>query len=722
MRLMTTLLRAGSMTKTGLKTRMALAALLGGCFCVFRFGLRPFNFGHAEWILGRGDSATSYLGWLFFRSEPWSFPLGKITSYFAPVGTSIPLTDSIPLLAIPLKSIAFLLPETFQYHGPWVLACYCLQGCFAYLLARSFSNKVRFQFLVVALILLVPTFLNRERHIALASHWVFLAAFWLYFRNLDRHRFVRVVGAWLLLLVIACNIHPYIAFMTLAISVPALIKNCFFDRVIKWYQLLIALLLNPVAMVLSWYVSGNFIFSKLVDYSGGAYARSALNLNALWNPLQNSSLLGPLPSLAAYKHEGFQYLGVGLLLALLCSLYILLRNPSRFKSGVKHIPLMVVMIGLTVFALGNKVAFNDTVIFSYSIPPELNPYLSMFRASGRFFWPVCYAIAAFIVAMFSFRASSRLFMGLLAVCLVVQVIDISPILNLQGMYSELKFNSRLRSPLWSPLLDQCDHIWTSPPFAKTTNFQMDFRDIGTLAASNGVSTSAGYVARASRAQMQPHSEALRLQLQSGHADPKAIYLLATSQFVPRFAELREKMYCTGIDGIPVCFARDSNIRVPFVYDLKGWELSKYLARVRDKTLVMVVTDGALSRSCAQVQAMLRQSGANIEQSGRQGCYLALFHDGTLISERAGSSRDISLEMGPGDQSGALVLKKSVSARFLDENGDDRVSIQIDGLEQIFNLRGINIVVLDENLDVVEIANFRRDRPDLGGAWTLVPMP
>ena len=69
-----------------------------------------------------GDPSTSYLGWQFFRKTPFiQFPIGASPNYGVGFSSSIMFTDSVPLIAIPLKYLSFLLPHEFQYFGLWIL-------------------------------------------------------------------------------------------------------------------------------------------------------------------------------------------------------------------------------------------------------------------------------------------------------------------------------------------------------------------------------------------------------------------------------------------------------------------------------------------------------------------------------------------------------------------------------------------------------------------------
>ena len=66
-----------------------------------------------NWLMALHDGSIHYTGWLFYRIDEWTFPLGLSNN----LGGAISFTDSIPLIAILLKIFDTLLPDNFQYFG-----------------------------------------------------------------------------------------------------------------------------------------------------------------------------------------------------------------------------------------------------------------------------------------------------------------------------------------------------------------------------------------------------------------------------------------------------------------------------------------------------------------------------------------------------------------------------------------------------------------------------
>jgi len=138
--------------------------------------LNPHNI---SWLQG-GDPGTHYLGWEFFRRGPWTFPVGLNPNYGMAVASSIVYSDSIPLVAIPLKILHPYLGETFQYLGLWILICFCLQAFFSWKIAQLMTSQKIIQVLIMAILVFSPTMMGRYTWAtSLSSHFLFLASIYL---------------------------------------------------------------------------------------------------------------------------------------------------------------------------------------------------------------------------------------------------------------------------------------------------------------------------------------------------------------------------------------------------------------------------------------------------------------------------------------------------------------------------------------------------------------
>ena len=115
------------------KSNNRLAALNG--FLAYWFVARFNGFWplHTNWLFNvreeNVDASANYLGWEFFRHDSLlQWPIGKISTVGPVGGSSVAMTDSLPLLAILFKPFTFWFDTPFQYFGIWIFCASLLKG------------------------------------------------------------------------------------------------------------------------------------------------------------------------------------------------------------------------------------------------------------------------------------------------------------------------------------------------------------------------------------------------------------------------------------------------------------------------------------------------------------------------------------------------------------------------------------------------------------------
>ncbi len=192
------------------------AALLGGAIILLIWGpgvLPPWRTG---WMLSGQvgpDPVQYWLGWAFFRDDPWRWPPGLNPRYGMELSSSVFYADAIPLLALAFKLLWPVLPLD-QYWGLWLVACGALQALFAALAVRRLGGGALAQVAAGGLMALSPMLLNRlGGHFALGGQWLVLAGLWLWWAPPGRAR----PWGWALLAAAAALIHSYLLPMVLAL-------------------------------------------------------------------------------------------------------------------------------------------------------------------------------------------------------------------------------------------------------------------------------------------------------------------------------------------------------------------------------------------------------------------------------------------------------------------------------------------------------------------------
>jgi Family of unknown function (DUF6311) len=304
----------------GILILLAIAA--GFAFAVYVVGYRVINPFDTSWLWG--DPAHSQLGWAFFRHEPLlSLPLGWSRALGYPLGEPIAWLDCVPIVALLLWPLRDILPWDFQYLG-LVFAFNCvLQLCFGYRISWHLTGHSRLIAIAGALLFLVaPPFVFRSSgHFPLTSHWLILAALTLYLTSSAAPAKWRL-AAGAALCFLAATIHAYIMVMVLLIDTGAHLRTAMSSKEVAGTSLGARLywIGLRVGISLASAIAGLLIFGllrplELRAYAEGGYSAFSMNLLALIDPGEFGALvLKSQPQVGIFQYEGYNYLGLGVIL------------------------------------------------------------------------------------------------------------------------------------------------------------------------------------------------------------------------------------------------------------------------------------------------------------------------------------------------------------------------------------------------------------------------
>jgi hypothetical protein len=400
----------------GPKTLPAIAALMGGLVFAALAGGAVIDPARLGWIAG-SDAATGYLGWLFFRLAPWAWPPGGLhVAGFGP--DSLVAAGSIPLLAFFFKLFSRLLPGNFQYIGLWLVACYALQGFFAYRLLALFTLRMPFLLGGVLLFVLSPILLGQlQTDPALAAQWIMLAGFYLYYANPDRGRPM----AWLALLWLATLVHGYLALMVLAIWLAHAFQR---RRISSTCVAFMSVALGGAAALL--WLSGYFV---RFGTSASRFDAGTTNAVALFSSLGQMSFRPAASAMfASGQLVNFHQLGLGVIAALVLGMATL--RTHRQQRSVTDAPAVtpdravaMACVALTALALLPWLAWAAHRLF---IAPPGDSAAALSTAIGAFgplLWPTYYLLM--LVAWRGLqRLPGRASAIALTVVLMLQLIDL----------------------------------------------------------------------------------------------------------------------------------------------------------------------------------------------------------------------------------------------------------------------------------------------------------
>jgi hypothetical protein len=344
-----------------------------------------------------GDAAQHIVAQRYLIEDAWRLPptfAANLNTQEGGMNTAF--ADSIPALALGLKALRHLLPDGFHGVGLFYGIAWVLQPVAAVWALRGTGERRLLPALGIALAAIsMPAWIGRFGHAALTGHFLLLLALGFYVRLVRKPSGWLWLGAWLLQ-VLALLIHPYLAAMTLALlgAVPA-------TRLLRGDRFMASMLATGVALAL---VIGTMAaFDYLGAAGDGGFGMFAMNLlSPVW-PAGSGIIGWPWsPQLDATGHggwEGYNWLGLGLLGGL--ALGVLLAPVKAIAMAWRHPGLLLVLLALTALAVSHRVGFGERIVLDLGSVPG---FMEQFRASGRFFWPVAYALLLGAMVLLARRA------------------------------------------------------------------------------------------------------------------------------------------------------------------------------------------------------------------------------------------------------------------------------------------------------------------------------
>lgn len=668
---------------------------------LYQFGFRfldPTNIGYI--FRHGGDIAANYLGWAFLRNEPWSFPLGKITRYFAPLGTYAALTGLNPFCWIPFKLISPILPVDFYYSGWWVLCCYCLQAYFGYRLMRLITDNTFEQTLGAFFFLLSPPLIIRilTGQDTLASHWLILASFALYFENYAELHSRRFIISWSLLIVCACAIFPYFCPMVISIAIAFSIRHLIWTPSAR-PKLVMGLALYPLVALGSYIIFG--YAAGGTSYSVTGYGTNSLNLNAFINPLQWSSFLPGLSYRMGQVADSFNYLGLGIIFLFICGIIHLIIRPRKIDQIKYLLPLIFVLLIFFLYAVSNRVTWGNTTLLKYNLPEPLLKMASMFRGSGRFGWPLFYAIL--YAGLFAVTAIKRksLALTVMCICLAIQLVDIHPLLSAADFHHKEPVDSLLKSPLWQSAANKFNKIIIYPPFIQAITRDDDFKYLALYAYKNNMSINTGYIARWPATEMKAYNEELTSSLRSGDLDPKGIYIFAdppSSETVQLFHGWNR---CALVDDYIIYTSDDHFFNGSNRIKIEAITLDDLLKRFEQDTILIAAREYVAPVLLPQnVKQYLQKKGSQLAKVTFCDSYVSVISNGLLVQEILDTKKPAKIELRQGQVLGQGKVEQDIVLYSTGVDLGNEVSIKVASVERAKNRGGLNIVVLNKNGKIV----------------------
>jgi hypothetical protein len=541
-------------------TRRSLAgvvvAALGGALWFGSFGWPMVPPGSIDALM-TGDWSQHITGFAFFRSSPWQWPVGRLPNFVAPVGTTIGFTDSIPLVALPLKLVEGVLPFEFQYLGLWLVACFAMVAAGGAWIARLVTPNRVHQVLVGLLVALAPTLMFRTMHPALCGHALLVFGLGLHVAcRSPLWTARRLVTAATLLCWASALVHPYLAVMTLAVAGTAPLTS-FLAKKAAWHETVVSIGASGIGCLGLFYAQGYIGHGTNLGSDG--FGELSANLNTYFNPMGHSRLFPSRPT-GPQQYEGFGWMGPGHLASILATVALCIvhrESRSALYEQVKNLRVAwVVCLLLFIFALSSRVLFDHHVVATaaraYS---RLGSLPGALRSSGRFIWPLSYLLVLSSLTFLAsrWRSRDRLVTAGLCVAVAFQAWDARTEL-VRSRFSD-KTLVRFQDVRWLSADVAYSALALFPAqvlLACGGEFDAErVYGLAWLAAAHRWRFNSGYVARINP-EFRDACERELTTVRNGALDPATIYVISNGEPPPPSAR------CGVVDGLAVCVAASNS--------------------------------------------------------------------------------------------------------------------------------------------------------------------
>jgi len=661
-------------------------AILGALAFFLIYGAKILQPTFIEWSM-HDDAAQHFLGWHFFRSEPWSFPLGTIKSLQYPHGTSLVYTDSIPLLAIPLKFFSSLLPNPFQYHGLWLLVCYLLQGFFASRLLGLVTKNPFLNLLGTSFFLMSPVIVQRAGgHEALAGHWLILAVLYLYFQANTRKNGIK----WILVLLAATLVHCYLLVMAAVIWSGYLLKQLVEGKRKNVLPVMATAVISLIPPFLAMWAVGYFVMN-VAEVTGKGFGYFSMNLLAPVNPAPyHLTFVNNKPLATNGQGEGFNYLGFGLLLLIVISLYELLRH-KRICAARRDLPLALAAAVLTVLAISNKITLSDLTLFEIDLPRFLDRAFNIIQSSGRMFWPVSYILMLAAIAVIVKYNSLKRAGLLLLFCIAVQVIDFFPWYRNINLDKEILPNP-LQSDSWRRIAEKINHII----FVPADTHGDEYVWFAYLAADHKKTFNVAYAARSPS--RKDYKAQLAAKFKKGKSQSDALYVIFNNYYYKPAASAD---FTYGVlDGYPIIAPKlDLPELVPwplsFVADDSAYSLPQVLASFSKSghAVIMSMGDASACKIPRDIAMAMKEKRGRVEELRPGGAYASIMLNGELVAEKIDNDNQVEIKYELADYK----IKVASTAH-----------VEINDIPIALNRQAFNIIVLTVDNKEVRCFSYETD--------------
>jgi hypothetical protein len=448
---------------TSARVRCLIAGALVGTV-VAVLGLdASFIFGTGgKWLRPENDFVAYVVAWRYYIADGWRFPLFSIPAMGYPEGGSVLFNDALPVGAVASKIVYRLSGVPINPFGWWILLAHALQGAMAARLVRAAGVESVVACIVAAtLVVCSASFVPRMGHTALSSHFLILWALALHFDMVRRAE--PRMGELSVLLSVALLVNSYL-FAMVVVLCGATLVTLWTTTGLTVRDVRVGLAGAAAVLGIGVVAGYGVLFGNPAMMKSEGFGFFSWNVATLLLPPDGLwETFAPVTRDATHgQYEGEAYIGRGaLLLLVLATVWAPRRAMDQAR---RHWPLCLILAVFAIYAASNQVYVGGTLLLAYDLPKAILDLCNYFRASGRFIWPLAYALTILPLASLFRRwhAAPAILVAVLAA--VLQVTEVSQVRMLENRLasSARAYDDMIDEPRFESWLAAHDRLWMYP--------------------------------------------------------------------------------------------------------------------------------------------------------------------------------------------------------------------------------------------------------------------
>lgn len=520
------------------------AFLFGGLVGLILFykiyGYGVIGITNVEWLLSGGELTRGYLGWVSYRNSSWHFPLWLTDNLVTGESVSLIYTGSVPLFAIIFKLFRSILPTNFQYFGLYGFICFILQGGLSAVIFRKYTKNYLYCALGAVLMIICPVLIeDMFTDMSFASHFIIIVPIYLWVYREEFMDLQTKIYLGLILGVIAVFVSYYFFIIMAIVLVGYAVEEAITDK--KIGGSLVLMVFYGLSFLLCFAFLGGF-HNQFSDTHIDGTMNNA-NMNALWNTngfgtaatniLQKETgtfFLKGLSLASQNQHDGFAYLGLGIIFMLIgsTSIYLLDFKKDKLKDKVsagRIFAVIAIVILTLLLSFGSTVTFGNKVLLEIHYDDSIRQILEMFKHSGRYMIVIVYIITMFGIINLIQQNKPYAIVVVLLGAILLQSFDIQ---NVCGDYSKYTYTSTIQPEALETL--GCENVIIMGS-EDSIHTKLGY-DIAIYAVTNNKTINMFPLSRSMYDKVAQSVQAYAYELETGTARPSTIYMFIDDTYNP----------------------------------------------------------------------------------------------------------------------------------------------------------------------------------------------